>query len=234
MTHRKNGLIIIAIIFAVYNLLAFAIPFQRGAVFWVAYTFAVVAILGQGVMDWLAFRKADSLKRVFLGVPILKISFRCLCAQLFVCAALMIAATFVSFQAWIAIVLCSLILAFASVAVLKADWVREVVEQVDAKHLASTKFMHEFRAELQSLALRASDPALKAKLAQISEAARYSDPVSAAGLAELEAEMGRQLALLRQAVVAGGTDAGIAEELLHMLNERNQKSRALKRQQYQA
>jgi len=225
-THR---LIIVAIIFAVYNLLVFSIPFRMGAAFWIAYAFSVAAILGQAAMDWLAFRNADTLKRVFLGIPIIKISFRCLCAQLAVGAALMTVATFVSFPARVAIVPCALILAFAAVAVLKADWARDVIDQVDVKHQANTSFMREFRSGLLALVPRAADAALRAKLEKLSEAARYSDPVSAEELAALEAEMSSQLALLRQTVIAGDAGEGIADELSLLLNERNQKCRAMKR-----
>jgi len=233
MMGSKHRLLIIAVVFVVYNLLVFVIPFQRGAVFWIAYTFAALTILAQAAMYWLAFRKADTIKRIFLSIPIVKISFRCLCAQLVVCTVLMVVSTFISFQAWKAIIPCILILTFAAIAIIKADWGREVIEKIDTKHLANTKFMHEFRADLQSLMPRVSDSALKAKLEQVSEAARYSDPVSAKSLAELEDEMARQLASLRQAVLAGGTDTSIADELLLLFNERDQKSRAMKRQQNQ-
>jgi len=233
MKGSKHRLLIIAIGFAVYNLLVFAIPFQRDAVFWIAYTFAALTILAQAAMDWLAFRNADTLKRMFLGIPIVKISFRCLCAQLFVCAVLMIVATFVSFSAWIAIVPCALIFAIAAVAIIKADWSREIIEKIDTKHLANTKFMHEFRTDLLSLLPHVSNGALKAKLEKLTEAMRYSDPVSIDGIAELEAEMSRQLTLLKQAILGDRAGDSIVEELLLMCNERNQKSRAMKRQQYQ-
>jgi len=233
MKGSKHRLLIIAIGFAVYNLLVFVIPFQRGTVFWVAYIFAALTILAQAAMDWLAFRNADTLKRMFLGIPIVKISFRCLCAQLFVCAVLMIVASFVSFSAWKAIIPCVLIFTIAAINITKADWSREIIEKIDTKHLASTKFMHEFRADLLSLMPRVSEGTLKAKLEKLSEAIRYSDPVSIEGIAELEAEMSRQLALLKQAILGDVAGDGIVDELLLMCNERNQKSRAMKRQQYQ-
>ena len=234
MQHRKHRLLVLAIVFAVYNLLTFVIPFQRGAVFWVAYAFAVITILAQIAVDRIAFRNADSLKRAFMGIPLIRISYRCLCAQLAVCAVLMIVSTFVLFPAWLAIVPCALILAFGAVAVIKADWARKIIEQVDTRHLSNTKFMHAFRADLQALMPRVQNSVLMAKLEKLSDAARYSDSVSAAALVGLEADMERQLALLRQAVLEGSACEGIADELLLMLNERNQKSRAAKRQQYQA
>jgi len=201
-----------------------------GAAFWIAYAFSIATILGQAAVDWFAFRNADTLRRVFMGIPIIKISFRCLCAQLAVGAALMTVATFVSFPARVAIVPCALILAFAAVAILKADWARDVIDQVDVKHQVNTSFMREFHAGLLALVPRAADAALRAKLEKLSEAAQYSDPVSAADLAALEAEMGSQLALLGQTVIADDADASAdtADELSLLLNERNQKCRSMK------
>ena len=97
MNYHKRVLAVIFIAFATFNLLVFVIPFQRNAVFWIAYAFAVIAILSQALIYRVAFDKADNLSRVFLGYPIFKIGKLYLVIQGILSIALMITASFVIF-----------------------------------------------------------------------------------------------------------------------------------------
>jgi hypothetical protein len=196
--------LILAIIFAVFNVLVFVIPFNWDGTFWVAYVFAAVTIIGQAVADLVAFGKADTLKKVFYGVPIVKVAYSCLCAQLAVCVGLMAISLMAQIPAWVAVVPCTLILAFAAIAITKADWGRTIIEKIDAKHVEESRFIYRLRADLESLIPRISDSALKKKIEKLSEEVRYSDPVSNADLAELEMEMQNKFASLKQAAISDG------------------------------
>ena len=230
--HRNRKLLILSIVFVAYNILVFVIPFRRNDVFWIAYAFSIVTILGQAAAYMVAFHKADNLKRVFLGVPIVKVAFRSFLAQMAVCAALMLISLIISIPPWIAVIPCLLILAFAAVAVIKADWAREVIEQIDAKSLAESKFIHQLRMDLEALIPRISNDALRQKVEKLSQEVRYSDLVSNVGLSELELEMEAKFAALKQAVISGSMDGdGIADELSFMLTERNNQTRVLRRPQ---
>jgi hypothetical protein len=234
MMHRTRRLLILAIIFVVFNVLVFVLPFQKNNVFWTVYAFTAIWILAQAVIDWIAFRNADTLRRIFFGIPVLKIAYGSLFAQLIVCVTLMLVSSFITVPVWIAVVLSTLVISTGALGIIKADWARDKIEQVDIQHLVNTRFMQEFRTNLESLIPRVVDTALKIKLEKLSEAVRNSDPVSNAGLTELETDMESTLVLLKQAVISGNEDGdSLVNELSTLLNERNQKCRLLKRLQYQ-
>ena len=233
IVNRNRRLLIIAVVFITFNILVFVIPFQRNAVFWTAYFFSIITILAMPVADWVAFRNVDSIKRAFMGIPIIRIAYYCLVAQLTVCVGFMIAATFFPVPAWRLVVPSVLIIAFGIISIFKADWGREVIEQIEERHLANTEFMMNFRAELESLLPRINDTALKTKIENLSKTARRSDPVSSDGLLELEAEINRKFELLKYSVLHNVSDDAFAivEEIAFLLNERNEKCRMFKRQQ---
>jgi len=229
---RRRRLVVIAVIFVTFNALAFVIPFYRDSAFWTAYVFSITTILAMLVADWVAFRNADSLKRVFMGIPIMKIAYTCLTAQLAVCIGFMVAATFIPVPAWRVFVPGLLILASGTVAIFKADWGREVIEQIEERNLANTEFMMGFRVDLEALVPRMTDTVLKSKIESLAKAAKRSDPVSSDGLFEIEAEIGRKFELLKYSALNDISDSTVlADELSHLLNERNLKCRQLKRHQ---
>ena len=234
MKLKNRRLLIIAIVLVVYNVLVFVLPFQRNAVFWIAFAFSDAAILAQVAADWIAFRDADNLRKVFLGMPVIKLSLICLGILLAVCFILMGLDSFLPIPRWVAIVPNILIFGFAAIAVILADWAREKIEQIDTQTVIDTMFMQSFRTEIKSLVRRVTDADLKAKLEKISETAAYADPVSNEYLAEMESTIGQKLGALKQAIQDGGADGiAIADELALLLAERDEKCRLFKRQQYQ-
>ncbi len=86
------------------------------------------------------------------------------------------------------------------------------------------------RADVETLASRANDGAVKKELATLAEAIRYSDPMSAQSLLPLEGMIEAKVAELRHAVEAGGTDDAFAlvKEVLLLIEERNRKCKLLK------
>ena len=231
MNYQKRVLVVIFIAFATFNLLAFVIPFQRNAVFWVAYIFAAIAILSQAVIYKTAFDKADNLTRVFLGYPIFRIGKLYLTIQIILSLVLMITASFVLFPVSIAIVPCVVLIAGFSITIILSDIARDKIDKIGTGQIISTQFITGLRADLQSLIPRITDNALKTKLEKLSEAVRFSDPVSSKGLEELENEMGQKFILLKQAVLKDTEEGNmLVDEFSFLVNERNQKCRVLKQQ----
>ena len=232
---KVRPVLILAIAFVVFNVLAFVIPFRRNAVFWISYVFAAVMILAQAASYILAFRNADSLRRVFLGLPIMKISLICLIAQLAVSLALMLISLFIDIPAWIAVVPCVLIFAFAAIAVIAASWARDEIEKIEVKGSSESAFIYQLRADINSLIPRLPDGALKEKVKKLADDAKYSDPVSAAGLEELEEKIAAAFASLKDSVASSRESDGVsascsdaAEELSFLLIERNNQCRVLR------
>jgi len=230
--NRARRLIILAIIFVVFNIIVFIIPFRHNAVFWIAYIFAALTILGQVSADIVAFYNADTFKRVFMGIPIIKISSLCMVIQLFVCALLMLLSLWINIPVWIAVIPCLLILTFATIAIIKADWAREIIEKIDVKSAKESRFMHQLRADIGTLIPQVLDSDLKKRVEKLHEDIRFSDPVSLSGLEDLESQMDDKVLLLKQVVATNG-EGGIilVDDLTVLINERNNQCRFLRRQQ---
>ena len=235
---RPRWYLILGIIFITYNVLAFAIPFRRGAVFWIAYLFTAGAILSQAVIYEIAFSKADSIRRVFLGIPIAKLGYTHLTMQLAIFAILVTRATFVPIMpVWFVIVPSVILAAAIAIAVIFADAVRVGIDRLETRQVADTMFISELRADLTALLPRITDDGLRKKVEKLSEATRYSDPVSNEGLVGLETEIRQKFASLKQAVADGDEEekkveakaATIVDEISLLLVERNEKCKVLKR-----
>ena len=225
--HKNRRLLIAGIIFVAFNILAFVIPFQRNAVFWVAYAFSAVTIFAQVAADALAFRNAHTLREVFYGVQVVKLAHSCLCAQLAVCAGLMIISLAAQVPAWVAVVPCTLILAFYAIAIIKANRAGEEIKEPDVNGMEESKFIYQLRADLETLMPRISDGVLKDKIETLSEAVLYRDLLSGADLAEMENKFNS----LKRGVVSGGVDgSNLVEEISFLLSEWNIRRRALRRE----
>lgn len=64
---------VLAIIFALFNVIAFVIPTAKTATFWIAYVFTAVAFLSQIAIWKFAFNGANTLKSKFLGIPLVSV-----------------------------------------------------------------------------------------------------------------------------------------------------------------
>ncbi|MCL1794840.1 MAG: hypothetical protein FWG34_13350 [Oscillospiraceae bacterium] len=223
--------IISFVTFIAYSALVFAIPFKRNAVFAFMYIFALISF---GVFEAgykIAFDKAKTLKAKFLSFPIFRVGCFYLAAQLTVSTLFMVLTSFIDIYAWIAIAPCILLLAAAIVKILTIDMAKEKIENIAIKEETETSFMRTLRFDLETLSEKVSAPSLKLKISKLSEAAKYSDPVSNDLIAEIETKMTAMLNDIKSAIYAGNNDVGpLVGELGDLLSERNRKCKISKPQ----
>ena len=88
-----------------------------------------------------------------------------------------------------------------------------------------------FRVNVDSVLRRVEDPELKRVVYKLSEAAKYSDPVSVEELYPVEAEITRKINELYNAVEINDVISakGIAVEAIRLLEDRNAQCRLYKR-----
>ena len=113
--NASRGLIVLAIVLAVFSLIAFAIPFAHTAVFWIAYGFGVLAILFQLYIFKTSFAGNGDAKSRFYGFPIARLGIYYLVAQLILSVIEFALAGLI--PAWPAIIVNVLVLAFVLIAV---------------------------------------------------------------------------------------------------------------------
>ena len=111
MKDRKTtiqSLAILAIVFVVYNVLAFVIPFEKTGTFWLSYIFSVIAIAVQVYVIKVAFCKEKSVKSKFYGFPVANVGVIYMLAQLALSLVFMaLAARVVSLKAFATVFMAS-------------------------------------------------------------------------------------------------------------------------------
>ncbi len=199
---------------------------EYGAGFWVAWTFTSVAFAGNLACAYYAF-KADNLRKLFYRLPLVTISWSALCAILITGSILMLIP---GFPAWLAAMAMLAILAFNAIAIIKAAWAADIVENADAKIKEDTRFVKNLAAHAQGLLSRAKSEAVKADCQKVYEAIRYSDPKSSPDLSAEEAEIAVKMDEFAGAVGAADAEKAktIADELIALIDDRNRRCKLLK------
>lgn len=224
--------VIWAIVFAVFNVICFIIPTEgEGAekysdTFWVGYAFIIVAFIGNLVCAFIAFR-AENLKKMFYNVPLITVSYTGLVLMLIfggLCMAIK------DLPTWVGIIVCLLILAFNAIAVIRAGWAGDAVSDIDEKIKEQTRFIKLLIVDAQGLVNRAKSEAVKAECQKVYDIVRYSDPMADEALSVIEAKITVKMDEFGSAVSADNAEQAkdIADELVILAKDRNEKCKALK------
>lgn len=191
---NKMAYLALGIIFIVFNVLAFAIPTEKTGTFWTAYVFTVLAFAAQIGIWRLAFGKVETLKSKFLGIPLLHVGIVALIVQLIAFAVFM---AMPSLPAWAAVVTSAIIFGGAGICLIAGDVGRDEIERVEEKVSRKVFYLKDLQADIELLAEQEDDPETKTELLKLAEAMRFSDPMSNASLADIEAEIAGKVATLK-------------------------------------
>lgn len=179
-----------ALLFAIFNVLAFAVGFKNNASFWTAYIASAIAMLLQLVCAKISF-KTEKLDRLFLNIPVISITFTGMVAAMIIGAVCMVIP---SVPVVAIIVIEYLILAFTGISVLKANAAAEIVNEVGEKVKEKTQFIKLTTVDAQNLMNSAKSESVKSACKKVYEALRYSDPMSSGALVREEAEIADKMA----------------------------------------
>ena len=221
---KKNKLmsyLALGIVFALFNVIAFVIPTNKTATFWTAYIFTVVAFFLQILVWKVAFGKKDTLKSKFLGIPVIYVGATYLILQLIVFAIFMI---FPMLPVWLAIVICSIVLAISALCAIAGQAGANEINRVEEKIKVKRAFIQFLQVDIEMLASTESDADTKVALVKLAEKVRFSDPMSHEMLGELESRIS---AKVEQMKTTADKKALIGEVDL-LLVERNKKCKILK------
>ena len=220
-----------ALLFALFNAIIFLIPAwptleKYTPSFWIGFSVANVAMLGQLVCAWITLRDGNP-RKTFYNLSSLGVSYAGLFITVFV------GLFFVAFSplpGWIAAIICPLVLIANIFAAAKVRMAVEIIAHIDEKVKNATAFIYDMRAESESLIARAKTDEAKAICKKISDAFKYSDPMSKEELASIDYEIRTSFDLLKLALKEDqmtGVESE-SEELLALMTERNNKCKRLK------
>ena len=222
---KKNAIrwwVLLGVVLVVYNVLAFALPFPKTAVFAVSYLFSMIAILAQIYVIRTAFYRGEGVKSKFYGFPIAKLGVIYLAVQLIAGLVFMVLGLIV--PVWLPLALYVVLLGIAAAGFVAADAARDEVVRQEVKLEKDVSRMREFQAKGRALVALNQVPEAARPLEKLAEDLRFSDPVSSEALTETEDQLAECLAQLQEAVSAQKTEQilSVCQEAERILAERNQ------------
>ena len=219
------------VLLGLFNLIAFIVPAMPDtekytASFWIGYSFVTAAFIGQFVCTWFVL-KGDNAKKTFYKISLLTASYSGLVATFIVGLICMIIP---AIPYWVAAIACSVVLVINIFAFAKAKLAIDIVRSVDDKVEKATSFIYDMREDSDALFARAKDDTVKALCKKVRDAFKFSDPMSKAGLNDIEAEIKTHYDLFNEAVRNNnvGVATTEAEEVLSLISERNSKCKRMK------
>ena len=213
-----------ALLLIIFNVIAFVSVGWAGqekytSSFWIGYVFITAMFIGQLICSVMAF-KADSAKKLFYRIPLIRTSYAGLiCSFIFGGLCMLIS----PLPYWVGVILCAIVLVANVLSVIKATAaIEEVKEQ--------TFFIKSLTIDANTLTANAKSEAVKAECQKVYEAIRYSDPMSSDALASVEAQITIQFHALSEAVDGDDADlvVEIAKNLTVLIEDRNKKCKLFK------
>lgn len=216
-----KGFVILGILFVMVSVIAFAVPIQKTTAFWIVYAFTVIAVMTQVIIWRATFSRKNTSKSKFLGLPVLYIGIVYLIVQLVTFTVYLFNPTL---PIWSAIVICVSLGGISSICMISVNIGGNKIEQVETKIQKKVFYIKELQTDVELLADKESDVAVKTALIQLAERIRFSDPISNERLSDLEKTISTKVAGLKTA--SNKLEAII--ELNSLLDERNKKCKILK------
>jgi len=202
-------ILFLSVILVLYLMVVFLIPFAQTAVFWISFVFTLVSICLTGAIFYLAFGKDASVKSRFYGFPLAKLGVIYVFTQLIAGLIFMALAAFVPL--WVAVLVQAAILAAATLGLISADAVVEEIHIQDRKLKTSVATMRALQSRVSQMITMCDAPDASKALRKLSEELRYSDPVSAPQLEEIERDLWEAVDQLQYAIVSGSSGAIIQD-----------------------
>ena len=201
--NQKRTIGVVIIVLIAFSVVAFALPFEMNGIFLLSYIFAVISILLQLYVLRIAFDGTGTAKSKFYGFPIAQVGILYMITQVALSLTFMTLATLA--PVWCAVVLYVLLLAAAAIGFISTDAMRDEIVRQDVKLGADVSCMTTLRSLVYPLPEMCSDEAVKKKLQNLADEFRYSDPVSADALRDIEKELEEMVAELQIAVSEDNT-----------------------------
>ena len=219
--NQIRGCIFLVVILAVFSVIAFAVPFAKTSVFWIAYIFAVIAILYQIYVYKVSNIDSIEVKSRFYGFPIAKIGFVYLVIQLLISLLEMVTAAFL--PTWVALVINVLPIAFAIIGCIAAESIRDEIVEQDVKLKKNLNNMRNLQSMSFSLIGLCENEDMKKFVQNVAEEFKYSDPVSSELTENIENELKAQMDEIQKAILDEDNEAVkvLCKRILVSLAERN-------------
>lgn len=194
--------------------------------FWVIYLTVMASFLGQAYCSSL-YAKKENKKERFLYIPVVLISYIALLMTLLLALQ---ALTLQFLPNWFTVIVALLVVAYYAFAVIRTLAAADMVMAIDKKVEQQTDFIRSLTAQAKALE-QSAGAELRPQVKQVYEAIRYSDPMSSAELAGIEAGISGQYESFAKAVRENQAESVecTAQNICNLLKERNELCKQMKR-----
>ena len=215
--------VILGAVLVVYNVIVFAVPFPKNAVFFVSWLFTLAAIGMQVYVVRTAFYRGEGVKSKFYGWPIARFGVMYLAVQLALGLVFMALGFTLAVPVWLPLVLYVALLSVSAVGLIASDAMRDEIVSQDTALKRDVTCMRTLQSKAASMIQLAHDEQTRKLLEKFAEELRFSDPVSSASLRDIEADLTACVDELHQALT-DGDEASIPlleRKAVSVLMERN-------------
>jgi len=215
---------------AIYNIVVFVIPFNKGGWFWTGYGFSMFAMLLTAGVSLYAFGR-ESLRSKVYGIPLVMVAWRYLIIQLIIGIIQMIMPlTPYNIQFQYGIALNTVLLGICLIGLIAIDAARKGIEIIDQKVKEKVFYIKSLLVDVECLVDKVSNEPIKKVLKDLGETIKYSDPMSNPQLAAVENKIEAKVAALAEMVENKDDDGvkALCGELQQLFAERNRKCKVLK------
>ena len=223
---RNKGMALISvfIIIAVYNMIAFVIPFNRHGGFWTGYSFSMLAMIITVAVGFYALGR-EGMKSKFYGVPLISVAWTYLIVQIIVgFIEMVLPGGIYRYE----IVLNVILLAICLLGLIAVNIGKEEIERIDEKVKEKVFYIKSLQVDVEGLITRANDDSLKKAVKELAETIKYSDPMSSPQLASIENKIEIKTSTLADSILDVEMAKSLCVELQQLFAERNRKCKMLK------
>lgn len=215
---------IVVILAVLFNGVAFLLPLVRRGHFWTAYSFSMIAFLLLGKISLSSFEES-SLKSKFYGLSLFWVVRFYAIVQLCLSVVQMLVPILpVGFSIMANLAL----LGGCLIGLIGVDLGKSEIERIEETLLEKTWVFKMLRADMEVMVNQTTDMELKKELKDLSEAIRYSDPVSHSALSVLEEEIKLKIKAMGDINSDKETRKSLCQEIQQLVYERNQRCKLLK------
>lgn len=225
----RSVLAVYVIALVVYSVVFFVVPFEKTGAVWTTYIFSVLALIAGPCIVCFAFWSGETIKSKIYGFPILRLGILYTVMQIVFSIIICIINSFVEVPVWIVVVASVLGIGCAGIGLIAADNTRDIIEKQENETVAQTKTAKYFRISIDEIVDLCEDAAVRKQLEKLSEEIRYSDPVSASELEDLEAKILGELEQLHEVVADDAQAATVKiKKIAGLIADRNRRCKLLK------
>ena len=233
MDSKKNtsgiwiSISIMIIVLAAYIVYSLVTPFIHTTTYWLVFLFEVVAILYL-LVNVIGLAKREGVKAKFFGLPLLYIAWAYFAGHtIFSIYTMYMDTCTIGLIPYNGTLITECIVA-AAVYLLGvfSFFGSRAVESVDVHTAEKVSYISDIKTEVSLL--ESSDKKLSSKLEDVSEAIRFSDPMSHSDLEPLEIKIQNKVNVLKESIDDVGASIDLCDEILRLIKERNLKTKDLK------